>query len=108
MDTFMRFVYEFLAHFFGAFWLIIKAIGGAIAQIFDFRGYLKILNFYKDDFNGPEWLFVGFAVILMLVIVVGLALSLLFWSSQILATGISLDKLLIVLTIVVAVGYVAS
>ena len=72
MDTFMRFIYEFLAKFFGAFWLIIKAIMNATVQIFDFRGYLKILNFYKDDFSGPEWLFVGFAVILMIIIVGGL------------------------------------
>ena len=72
MDTFMRFIYEFLAQFFGAFWLIIKSIAGAVVQIFDFRSYLKILNFYKDDFNGPEWIFVVLAIILMLAIVIGL------------------------------------
>ncbi len=78
MDTLFRFVYEFLAQFFGGFVTIIMAFIKAITQIFDFRAYLKILNFYKDDFTGPEWLFVALAVILMLVILVGVALLIFF------------------------------
>ena len=72
MDTFLRFIYEFLGQFFGGFLTLIKGIGNAAMQIFDVREYLKIINFYKDDFNGPEWLFVVIAIIFLLIIVGGI------------------------------------
>ena len=78
MDTFLRFIYEFLAQFFGGFYMIIKGFVSAFFQIFDFRSYLKILNFYKDDFNGPEWIFVVLSVILMLLVVGGLVFLIIF------------------------------
>ena len=68
MDTFLRFLYEFLGQFFGGFLTIATAIADAVMQIFDFRSYLKILNFYKDDFNGAEWVFIVIAIILMLLV----------------------------------------
>ncbi len=73
MDTFFRFIYEFLGQFFGGFLTIISSCAEAIVQIFDFREYLKIINFYKDDFSGPEWVFVVIAILLLLIIVGGLA-----------------------------------
>ena len=72
MDTFFRFIYEFLGQFFGGFLTIIMGFVNATAQIFDVREYLKIINFYKDDFNGPEWIFVVIAIILLVVIVGGI------------------------------------
>ena len=72
MDTFFRFIYEFLGQFFGGFLTIIMGFVNAAAQIFDVREYLKIINFYKDDFNGPEWIFVVIAIILLVVIVGGI------------------------------------
>lgn len=72
MDTFFRFIYEFLGQFFGGFLTILMGFVNAAAQIFDIREYLKIINFYKDDFNGPEWIFVVIAIILLIVIVVGI------------------------------------
>ncbi len=72
MDTFLRFLYEFLGQFFGGFLTIATAIADAVMQIFDFRSYLKILNFYKDDFNGAEWVFIVIAIILMLLVVAGI------------------------------------
>ena len=71
MDTLFRFVYEFLGQFFSGFLTIILAFVKAIGQIFDFKRYLNIINFYKDDFNGPEWLFVGIAIVLLIIIVGG-------------------------------------
>ena len=72
MDTFFRFIYEFLGQFFGGFLTILMGFVNAAAQIFDIREYLKIINFYKDDFNGPEWIFVVIAIILLIVIVGGI------------------------------------
>ena len=71
MDTLFRFLYEFLAQFFGGFAIVLKATMEALKQTFNFPAYLKIIDFYKDDFNGPEWLFVGLVIISLIVIVVG-------------------------------------
>ena len=73
MDTFFRFIYEFLGQFFGGFLTILMGFVNAAMQIFDVREYLKIINFYKDDFNGPEWVFVVIAIILLIIIVGGIA-----------------------------------
>jgi len=43
-----------------------------------FSDYTAIINNYKDSFNGPEWIFVGLAV-LVLVIIVGLIVLLIFF-----------------------------
>lgn len=71
MDTLFRFLYEFLSQFFGGFITIGSALASAIKQMFNFKEYLKILNFYKEDFNGPEWLFVGLLIICLTVLVAG-------------------------------------
>ncbi len=71
MDTLFRFLYEFLSQFFGGFITIGSALVSAIKQMFNFKEYLKILNFYKEDFNGPEWLFVGLLIICLTVLVAG-------------------------------------
>lgn len=73
MDTFFRFLYEFLGQFFGGFITIARAVGTAVVQIFDFRSYLKIINFYKKDFSGPEWIFTVIAIIMMIIVIGGLA-----------------------------------
>ena len=78
MDTFLRFLYEFLGQFFEGFILVFKAIIAGIGSIFNFRAYLDILNFYKEDFNGPEWLFVGLVIIILLFIIAGIGLIIFF------------------------------
>ncbi len=68
MDTFLRFLYEFLLQFFGGFSLIFKGFVSGVKQMFDVLSYVKIINFYKDDFSGPEWIFVGLAIFLVLLV----------------------------------------
>ena len=53
MDTFFRFLYEFLQQFFSAFILMFKGIFNGIIKMFDIKSYIGIINFYKNDFNGP-------------------------------------------------------
>jgi hypothetical protein len=67
-----------LGQFFGSFLIVIIAIVQALKQLFDFKAYLKIINFYKDDFQGPEWLFVGLTIIILVAIVVGIGLLIVF------------------------------
>ena len=40
--------------------------------MFTFKDYIKVINFYKDDFTGPEWLFVALAILILLIVLGGL------------------------------------
>ena len=79
MDTFLRFLYEFLQQFFGGFFSVFTGFGKGIKGMFNIKEYVKIINFYKDDFSGPEWLLVGLAIIALVFIlaIVGLIIYLL-------------------------------
>ncbi len=72
MDTFFRFVYEFLLQFFQPIIDVFKTIFKAILEMFNVGDYIKILNFYKDDFNGAEWIFVCLAILLIVLILGGI------------------------------------
>ncbi len=78
METFLRFLYEFLGQFFSGFLLIFRAIVEGVAKIFDFGAYLDIINFYKEDFSGPEWLFVALVILILILIVAGIFFLLFF------------------------------
>jgi hypothetical protein len=71
MNTFLRFFYEFISIFFDGLFSIIKGIINGLAKIVNYNNYIKVINSYKDNFDGPEWLFVGLAIA-TLVIIVGL------------------------------------
>ncbi len=68
MNTFFRFLYEFLLQFFKGFITIIKGIINGIKEVFTISNYIKIINFYKEDFSGPEWLFVSLAILIVIII----------------------------------------
>ena len=78
MDTFFRFLYEFLQQFFSAFILMFKGIFNGIIKMFDIKGYIGIINFYKNDFNGPEWVLVSLAILCVVVIIGGIILLIYF------------------------------
>lgn len=78
MDTVFRFLYEFLNVFFGGFINVFKAVFECLVNMFNFKEYLRILNFYKSDFSGPEWLFVALVIIFLILIVVGIAFLIVF------------------------------
>ena len=78
MDTFFRFLYEFLGQTFLGFKNIFMGLIDGVIAIFNVKEYVSVINFYKDDFSGPEWLFVAIAIILLLGILVGIILLLYF------------------------------
>ena len=78
MSTFFRFLYEFLAQFFLGIWKIIEGFYNGIIQIFNIQGYAGVVEFYKNDFNGAEWVFVSIAIIL-LIVVLGLFIMLIYF-----------------------------
>ena len=44
MDTFTRFLYEFLSQFFSGIMIALKGIGTGFVQIFDIKSYQNILR----------------------------------------------------------------
>ena len=68
MDTYMRFLYEFLSQFFKGIEMALTGIFNGIKQIFNIKGYAKVVEFYREDFNGPEWVFVLIAIILVVIL----------------------------------------
>lgn len=76
MDTFIRFLYEFMSVFFNGLFTIFKGIVSGFAQIFDFSEYLYTIQFYKNDFNVSEWVLVIIAIV-VLVLLLSLIVALL-------------------------------
>ena len=69
METFTRFLYEFLAQFFSGLITIVKAIGTGIKQMLDIKSYQNILDAYKNDLTMPEWILVGIAIFILIVFI---------------------------------------
>ncbi len=65
MDTFTRFLYEFLSQFFLGIKTIFIGLVEGIKTIFSISTYIKILEQYKADFSGPEWLMVAVAILIL-------------------------------------------
>ena len=77
MDTLFRFLYEFLRQFFNGIITIFTGLIDGVKQMFDIKAYSKVISFYRDDFNGPEWLFVLLAIIFV-VVLLGLIIFLIY------------------------------
>lgn len=69
MNTFFRFFYEFISIFFEGLFSALKGLFKGIAEMVNFSAYTKIINSYKDNFNGNEWIFVFISVGCLIVIV---------------------------------------
>lgn len=78
METFIRFLYEFLAQFFSGMITIGSGIGKGIGQLFNISEYTRIVNDYKGDFSLPEWVMVGIAIF-AIVLVYGMVILLIYF-----------------------------
>ncbi len=68
MNTFLRFLYEFLSQFFHGVMFIVEGIGKGFVSMFNIPEYIRVIDFYKNDFSMPEWLLVGIAVLVTLAV----------------------------------------
>lgn len=75
METFTRFLYEFLAQFFTGIITIITGFGKGIAQLANIKAYTEVISRYKGDLSMPEWVMVAIAILVM-VLVYGMAIFL--------------------------------
>ena len=71
MDTFFRFLYEFLSQFFNGIIYIFDGLIKGFKSMFNIPAYFNIVGEYKKDFSMPEWLLVGIAI-LFIVAILGL------------------------------------
>ena len=69
METYGRFLFEFLNQFFSGFKEIIVGLWNGIINIFNIPEYYNIIQHYKSDFSISEWFLTGLAIIAILVVV---------------------------------------
>ena len=69
MNTFIRFFYEFISIFFEGIGMVFGGIFNGIIKMFNFTEYAKVIDSYKDSFNGKEMVFVVLAVVFLLLII---------------------------------------
>ena len=72
METYGRFLFEFLEQFFSGFKAIFSGLLTGITSIFNIPKYKDIIDIYKADFSGSEWVLVAMAITAVAA-VVGLA-----------------------------------
>ena len=77
MNTFIRFLYEFMSVFFSGLGKIFFGFIDGIIQMFNISEYAYVIEFYRKDFGIGQWLLVVLAVI-VLIIMLGL-IVLLIW-----------------------------
>ena len=68
MDTYIRFLFEFMSVFFKGIGTILSGIFKGFIQMFNIREYLYVIDFYKDDFTVGEWVLVVIAILVMIII----------------------------------------
>ena len=69
METYGRFLFEFLSQFFSGFGDIFSGLWNGIVNIFNIPRYWGIIQHYANDFQVSEWLLTGLAIILMLIVI---------------------------------------
>ena len=78
METFTKFLYDFLGQFFSGIRIIFQGLGKGLKETVNISSYSNIIQKYKGDFSMPEWILVAIAVglILLIFVLVGLLIFL--------------------------------
>ena len=79
MDTYIRFLFEFMSVFFKGIGMIIGGFFQGIIQMFSINEYLYVIEFYRKDFKIAEWILVVFAVLIMIIILALIVLLIVFF-----------------------------
>ena len=67
MNTYIRFLFEFMSVFFKGIGMIVGGFFKGIVQMFSIQDYLYVIEFYRKDFKVAEWILVVVAVIVMII-----------------------------------------
>ena len=68
MNTYIRFLFEFLDQLLGGILMGLKTLFFGILQMFDFKAYANLIKGYRSDFTGVEWVMVVLAIIVTIVV----------------------------------------
>ena len=79
MDTYIRFLFEFMSVFFKGIGSIVGGFFSGIIQIFNIPDYLFVIETYRKDFSVGEWVLVIFAVLVVLIILALIVLLIFFF-----------------------------
>ena len=69
METFTKFLYDFLGQFLAVIILMIQGFFKGIKQTFNIPAYVELFNKYKTSLNKPEWVLVVIALIIVAIII---------------------------------------
>ena len=75
MDTFLKFLYEFLSEFFGGIGIFFQGLLDGLKKMFNISRYIDIMKNYKADFNTGEWILVVVSVLVILLIFILIIIS---------------------------------
>ena len=71
MDTFVRFLYEFINQLMSGLLMIVTGLFDGIKQMFNIKKYIEVIRNYYADFSAPEWVLVILSIT-MIVVFLGL------------------------------------
>ena len=97
MNTFLRFFYEFISVFFDGLFNAFKGFFSGIVSMFNFGEYSKVIDSYKDSFNGGETVLVVITIIILVILVLVIALLVFVFIRKLIrkfGTSLSKDQLL--------------
>lgn len=84
MDTYFRFLFEFLSVFFNGVGTIFTGIVNGLIQIFDFNKYLYVIHYYQKELSSGEWILTMIAIIALIIILAIIVLFIFIISKRIL------------------------
>ena len=67
MDTFVRFLYEFINQTVSGILTIFRGIIDGIKTMFDIKGYTEVFRSYYADFSAPEWILAILSIIFVMI-----------------------------------------
>ena len=74
METYGRFLFEFLDQFFSGFKNVLIAIYEGLKNTFNIPKYYSLIKQYQNDFQISEWFLTGLAI-LSLAAIIGFAIA---------------------------------
>ena len=78
METYFRFLFEFMSVFFNGIGIMVTGILNGLIQVFNIQDYLSIISLYQKEFSSGEWVLAILAIIVMIIILGLIILSIVF------------------------------
>ena len=79
MDTYIRFLFEFMSVFFNGLITIVMGFFNGIVQMFNIPEYLNVIDFYRKDLKVAEWVLVVVAIVVMIIMLSLIVLLIVFF-----------------------------